>query len=124
MQEEDLMSKELSGSPIATPLQVPIVGPEASLSRDDSPKAPGNQSFYDHDGEKVTDVFENSNKETIECELGEIPVKLEASPETAEITPLPYSKLIPLMFGLCAGMLLSSMDSVSKSEILGTDIQY
>ncbi|KAI8581561.1 hypothetical protein K450DRAFT_270083 [Umbelopsis ramanniana AG] len=112
------MSKELHGSPLATPLQAPIVGPETSPSLDDSPKAPEGQPVYDHSVEKVIDIFENSNKEVVESELGEIFHKIEDSPVTAEITPLPYSKLVPLMIGLCAGMLLSSMDSVMFDNAL------
>lgn len=122
MQETDSMSKELSGSSLATPLQETNIHPEASAAPGDSPQAPGSQPLNDHDGEKVADIFENINKETIDCELGELPEKLEALPTTAEITPLPYSKLIPLMIGLCAGMLLSSMDSVSEYEVLPNTI--
>ncbi|KAG2187005.1 hypothetical protein INT44_003233 [Umbelopsis vinacea] len=118
MQEADSMSKELDGRPHATPLQTPIVGPEASPSLEDSPKAPESQPVFDHSGEKVLDIFENRNKEVIECELGELSDKLEDSPGTTEIIPLPYSKLIPLMVGLCAGMLLSSMDSVMFDNAL------
>ncbi|CAO3669432.1 unnamed protein product [Umbelopsis ramanniana] len=118
MQETDTMSKELSGSPLATPLQETNIHPEASAEPGHSPKVSGSQPLKDHDGEKVADIFENINKETNDCELGELPEKLEALPTTAEITALPYSKLIPLMIGLCAGMLLSSMDSVMFDNAL------
>jgi len=122
MQEADSMSKDLYGSPLATPLQETNIHPEASAAPGDSPKALGSQPLNDHDGEKVVDIFDDINKETVDCELGELPETLEAPPTTAEITPLPYSKLIPLMFGLCAGMLLSSMDSVSEYEMLPNPI--
>ncbi|GAB5586620.1 hypothetical protein Unana1_01520 [Umbelopsis nana] len=43
---------------------------------------------------------------------------LEALNTLSELSRLPYSELIPLMFGLCAGMLLSSMDSVMFDNAL------
>lgn len=118
IQQSASMSKEISGSPLATSLQETNLHTEASALPGDDLNAPGSQSFNDHDGEKAGDVFDYVNKETVDCELGEILERLEAPTTTKEITPLPYSKLIPLMIGLCAGMLLSSMDSVSEYEIL------
>jgi hypothetical protein len=122
MQEADSMSQELYESFLATPLQETNLHPDASAAPGDSPKAPGSQPLSDHDGEKVVDIFENINKDTVDCELGEIPEKLEAPQTIADITALPYSKLIPLMIGLCAGMLLSSMDSVSEYKMLPNSI--
>lgn len=77
------------------------------------------------EGQKSSDMDEKQDFKTSEVphkegsdsgnSLADLSEKdLEDLKIPCEITILPYSKLVPLMFGLCAGMLLSSMDSVSE----------
>lgn len=75
------------------------------------------------DEKQNSEHSEVSHKEVSESEnsLVDLTEKdLEALNTSSELSWLPYSELIPLMFGLCAGMLLSSMDSVSTFEELAS----
>ncbi|KAH8549978.1 major facilitator superfamily domain-containing protein [Umbelopsis sp. PMI_123] len=112
--QEPVLSPEYIGSGLTSaPMQEPLPSPEIDLSRAADQNAyTGEAVSINKEEEKLKENFEISNRED-KISNNSLTVKdIEAQMSTVEDTMLPHSKLIPLMFGLCAGMLLSSMDSV------------
>jgi hypothetical protein len=116
MQEPALSTEYIGSGLTSAPMQEPLPSPEIDLSRAADQNAyTGEAVSINKEEEKLKENFEISNRED-KISNNSLTVKdIEAQMSTVEDTMLPHSKLIPLMFGLCAGMLLSSMDSVSKS---------
>lgn len=93
---------------IASP-GLPTVSLDTNLSKTDSKenghvqKDSKTENHVSLDEKEQPDTVSTVTVKNIEAQLS-----FDAEPN------LPLYKLVPLMFGLCAGMLLSSMDAVSK----------